>query len=418
MREKDKNLRGGIVMRAPILNKLILAASILAMLAACSKLEKVIAPAGPNVPSNPSPADGDAIPPDTLDIELSWTCVDPDGDPITYDIYFDTSAVPAVYDTLIDTTAYEISGLFYNRTYYWKVVATDSTGMVTEGPVWSFSVSWPPGGMIAFNSDRDGDDFDYDIFIMWADGSHPRNLETGPGVDIFPSWSPDCSKIAYESNIDGDWEIYVMNSDGSGRENISNYPDYEDQRPAWSPNGDKIAFARNRDGDNYEIYIMNPDGSQQYNLTAHPAWDHWPCWSPTGDSLLFESYRTVANVGEIWKMDSNGGGSTGLTGPNTYDWAPAWSPNSLLIAFNSNRGQTSEIYLMNADGSAEDNISRNDNGNDIYPEWSPDGTRILFQSNRSGVWDLYVMDTDGTSLQNITNSPSSNDGSGSWSPIY
>jgi hypothetical protein len=175
-----------------VAHKLIFAIFVLMTFTACSKLEKVNVPAAPNLPSNPSPGDGDAIPPDTLDIELSWTCVDPDGDPITYDIYFDTSAVPAIHDSLIDTTVYEISGLFYNRTYYWQVVARDSTGLETEGPIWSFTVSWPPGGMIAFASDREGN---YDIFTMWADGTHQRNITNNDGHDHKPSWSPDCSRI-------------------------------------------------------------------------------------------------------------------------------------------------------------------------------------------------------------------------------
>ena len=42
--------------------------------------------------------------------------------------------------------------------------------------------------------------------------------------------------------------------------------------PAWSPDGARIAFQSNRHGNN-EIYVMNADGSNQINLTNNPARD-------------------------------------------------------------------------------------------------------------------------------------------------
>ena len=48
---------------------------------------------------------------------------------------------------------------------------------------------------------------------------------------------------------------------------------------AWSPDGSKIVFDSNRDG-NDEIYVMNADGSGQTNLTNNPARDFLPCWGP------------------------------------------------------------------------------------------------------------------------------------------
>lgn len=51
------------------------------------------------------------------------------------------------------------------------------------------------------------------------------------------------------------------------------------QMPAWSPDGTKIAFQSDRDG-NFEIYVMDADGSRPVNLTKDPARDAAPAWKP------------------------------------------------------------------------------------------------------------------------------------------
>ena len=61
--------------------------------------------------------------------------------------------------------------------------------------------------------------------------------------------------------------------------NFDTYMRWQDQDPAWSPDGSKIAFESDRDG-NYEIYVMNADGTAQHNLTNDGAYDRDPAWSP------------------------------------------------------------------------------------------------------------------------------------------
>ena len=51
--------------------------------------------------------------------------------------------------------------------------------------------------------------------------------------------------------------------------------------PVWSPDGTRIAFQSNRDG-NAEIYVMNRDGSGIRRVTNHPLSDATPTWSPVG----------------------------------------------------------------------------------------------------------------------------------------
>jgi len=93
---------------------------------------------------------------------------------------------------------------------------------------------------------------------------------------------------------------------------------------------------------------------------------------------------------------------------------PAWSPDGRKLAFVSRRDGNSEIYVMNADGSAQENLTRQP-ANDGHPGWSPDGRKIVFVSRRDGNSEIYVMNADGSGLRNVTRTPSE-DLDPAWSP--
>ena len=84
---------------------------------------------------------------------------------------------------------------------------------------------------------------------------------------------------------------------------------------------------------------------------------------------------------------------------------PAWSPDGRKLAFVSRRDGNSEIYVMNADGSAQENLTRQP-ANDSQPSWSPDGRKIAFVSRRDGNSEIYVMNADGSRLTNAIFCPS------------
>ena len=84
------------------------------------------------------------------------------------------------------------------------------------------------------------------------------------------------------------------------------------------------------------------------------------------------------------------------------------------ITFTTARDGNYEIYIMNADGSGQRNLT-NAAGEDEYLTWSPDGQRIAFETERDGNGEIYVMNADGSDLHRLTNNGAI-DGDPSWSP--
>ena len=91
----------------------------------------------PNQPANPNPGSG-AVNQNT-NTAVSWSCSDPNGDPLTYDVYFGTTNNPPLVSGDLTGTSYNPGELDSNTTYYWKIVAKDNQGGATAGPEWNFS---------------------------------------------------------------------------------------------------------------------------------------------------------------------------------------------------------------------------------------------------------------------------------------
>jgi formylglycine-generating enzyme required for sulfatase activity len=105
---------------------------------------------------------------------------------------------------------------------------------------------------------------------MDADGENETRVTNNIVDDHNPAWSPDGSRIVYQSYVGGNWEIYVMDANGDNQVWLTNNS-VDDQKPKWSPDGTQIVFQSYCDG--YEqIYIMNSDGTQQNRITYPDAY--------------------------------------------------------------------------------------------------------------------------------------------------
>jgi PKD repeat protein len=128
----------------------------------------------PNVPANPVPDDGAINVP--IDIVISWTGGDPDGDPVTYDVYFGTISPPPKIISNQSETFYHPGTLGYNTTYYWKIIAWDNNGNHANGLVWHFRtiLNLPPNAPIINGptSGKIGQSYDYTFVAVDPDNDN------------------------------------------------------------------------------------------------------------------------------------------------------------------------------------------------------------------------------------------------------
>jgi Tol biopolymer transport system component len=263
---------------------------------------------------------------------------------------------------------------------------------------------------LVFDSERDGNGGNRDVFIMRHDGAGQTNLTNSPSTnDRQPVVSPDRSQIAFVSDRSGSDQIHLMNADGSNVVQLTAAT--RATAPYWSPDGTKIAFS-GLESSQWDTWVINPDGTGLLNLTNHPAQDRRAEWSRDGTKLVFDSDR--AGSRDIYVMNPDGSGVTRVTTQGGAN--PTWSPDGTKIAFTfSDPGVSADVWVVDADGSNRTNLTNVAGATDGEATWSHDGSTIAFATNRDGHFEIYLMNPDGTNLRRLT-SISADDKWPSWSP--
>lgn len=257
-----------------------------------------------------------------------------------------------------------------------------------------------PGGLTFFSA-RAGNN---EIYTADWDGTRPLRITNDMASDTDPDLSPDGRDIIFTSNRTVDNEIYLIPSTGGQAINLTNNPAANDGWARWAPDGSHIVFQSNRDG-NFELYMMNGDGSGVTRLTDYPGVDQFPDWSPNGQEIAFRRDT------DIYVLDLLNGESRRLTNAPPLNQMPAWSPNGQQLAFMSTRDGYPSVFVMNADGSGQRNLTPKNAGDadadwiSRAPSWSTSGRQIYFMSSRPSTGldtELFIMNADGTGTTRLT----------------
>jgi TolB protein len=303
--------------------------------------------------------------------------------------------------------------------FFTAVVALVVAGAAVAFSVHAFNVDDPgsrpvsavANGLLAFSGGES------EIYVVSPDGSGLQQLtQLGRHDALAVHWSPDGSKLAFRVWTNGNYQLYVMNADGTDPTNITGSIGVADF--AWSPDGTMLAFTSFQKGNDFDVFIVNADGTGLRPVVQSPLVEYRPQWSPDGTRLAFERgpiRNTDPGTSDIFVFDLAGGGTVPLVTSPGSDWGVAWSPDGGRLAFTSDQGGDQGVYVVNADGSGERQLTDLPEASAIRPAWSPDGTRLSFVVHDGEQWDVWVVNADGSGLLKLT--PSDRDeGPAVWAP--
>ena len=192
--------------------------------------------------------------------------------------------------------------------------------VVRRGTTMAAAVS-PDGSRIAI-------DLHGALWLLPVTGGRATRITDELGDARQPSWSPDGTRLAYQSYRDGTWRLWIAQADGSDAVAVTSGP-FDDREPHWSPDGARIAFSSDRSG-NYDVWVLEVSSGAVRQVTSSPANEYWPAWSPSGAEIAFVSTRTpdpgiyAAALDGRERLLAGGGGTLG---------APAWTLDGSTVVW-------------------------------------------------------------------------------------
>ena len=286
----------------------------------------------------------------------------------------------------------------------------------TEKEKWSAYAS-----DLLFMSNVDGNG---EIYLKKGNDTTWINLSKNKAGDNWAVWSPDGNKILFQSTRSGNLDIWIMNKDGSDPKQLTIHEDH-DYLPSFTPDGKNITFTSWRTESEEEekkphIYIMNSDGSNQRRLVEESMnTSAGASWHPGGEKFLFTK-KVNEKGADIFEADKNGKIRRQLTNDTLYSGGGQYSPDGSQIIFTQDYGDSTDIILMNADGTNSKTIIRG--GENYYPHFSPDGNWIVFTKIIPGTddkdLDIYAIAIDESSKEILLARSEKREAEGTWNPLF
>ena len=198
--------------------------------------------------------------------------------------------------------------------------------------------------------------------------------------------------------------------------------------PRWSPNGESIALTIGR-GDDFGIWRINPDGSGLTHLTPEfDTWNAFPFWSPDGSQLLFlattdDGSNSDILQADLWLMDADGSNQVNLTANvdeavEGYAWSPVGDRIALVTLHGTPEDYQETVWFLDPiSGELEEVVSVPPNVSYGFPSWSYSGSQIALYAVTQPPQTVEILIVDTESLARTTYDTGLSDIRVVWSPV-
>lgn len=218
------------------------------------------------------------------------------------------------------------------------------------------------------------------LWIMDTDGSNKRLLRSagmdGWGQQGHVEWSPDGTQLTMFGGVGSDLQIYVTDAEGSSPRAVTTGGGID---PSWSPDGSMIIYVSCETGpckpESLEVYTIPTSGGTRTRQTFNDYRDHDPYFSPDGTRIVWASetqpnaFRDELGAWNLFAKTLASSVETPVTNDRNISTLPRWSQDGSIIYFQRiewSAGPPWSIYSIRYDGTEMRRITNARFGNAEY----------------------------------------------------
>jgi serine/threonine protein kinase len=208
-----------------------------------------------------------------------------------------------------------------------------------------------------------------------------------------PRVSPDGHRVALSRAVQGNTDIWLL--DGTRTSRFTSDA-ARDRFPIWSPDGSRIAFESNRKGQR-DLYQKSSSGAGAEELLLESSQAKVPSdWSPDGRFVLYISIDPQAGY-DLWVLPMDGDRKPWVFLKTSFNIKLAtFSPDGRWVAYMSDETGRMEIYIRPFGGSAASSAAAQwqvSTAGGVFPRWRSDGQELYYLGPPSEMMAAPIMGT-------------------------
>jgi Tol biopolymer transport system component len=214
--------------------------------------------------------------------------------------------------------------------------------------------------------------------LIWFDrAGKPIGTAADPddaGVEE-PSISPDGRHVGISRTVNGNTDVWMVDLDRRLLIRFT-YDGAAEAVPIWSPDGTKVVFNSNRGG-RFNLYLKAASGSGVEDLLLRTEQNKAPVdWSPDGRHILFRS-PSLSTGFDLWALPLEGKPQAFPVVQTMFEERDGqFSPDGNWIAYQSNESGRMEIFIQSFPGpGGKIQVST---GGGAQVRWRKDGRELFY----------------------------------------